>query len=106
MYTHDTRTIAPRLANAPSSTPTVNPSMSSAACSARSALRGDRAHLTEREVKLVEMLAEGRTTSSIGRELYLSETMVKQTLKYAFAVAGVSTRPALVAWAFRRGVIT
>ena len=75
------------------------------AASGRAALDGRRTRLSAREVELVRMLADGASRAEIGRAMYLSETMVKQMLRYAYTISGTNTQASLVAWAFRRGLI-
>jgi len=65
----------------------------------------DRPELTERERQVLSMIAEGRSTPEIGRELYLSPATVKTHLATLYDKLGVSERAAAVAEAMRRGLL-
>lgn len=75
------------------------------AVSARAALRGERTVPSEFEVAILTLVAEGYSSTQVARRLGVHEEKVKVHLKYLFAIAAVHSRPALVAWAFRRGFL-
>ncbi len=72
--------------------------------------RGESAHgrqqLTEREISVLELLAQGRGAAQIGRELSISVTTVKSHLQHIYDKLGVATGPAAVSQAIRRGLLT
>ncbi|WP_063062189.1 LuxR C-terminal-related transcriptional regulator [Nocardia sienata] len=56
-----------------------------------------RDRLTKREVQILEMMAQGRTNSSIAGELVISEGTVKQHVKHILRKLGVPNRAGAVA---------
>jgi len=54
-------------------------------------------HLTPREVQIAELVAQGKTNSEIGTELWITENSVKQALKRIFRKLKVSSRAEMVA---------
>jgi DNA-binding CsgD family transcriptional regulator len=74
--------------------------------SGRSALTGGRKEILPREKQILKMVAEGLYTKQIARRIGLGEEMVKTHMKYMFHITGTNSRSALVAWAFRTGVLT
>ena len=62
-------------------------------------------HLSERELQVVRLVAEGRTNAAIGRALAISEATVKTHLLHAFAKLGVTDRTAAVMAALDRGLL-
>lgn len=68
----------------------------------RSALPGA---LTDREGQVLRLVAAGLTNREIATELALSEKTVARHLSNIFTKAGVSSRAAAVAFAFRAGVV-
>lgn len=65
----------------------------------------ERASLTEREVEVLRMVAEGQSAAEIGRNLHLSATTVKSHLRSLYTKLEVGDRAAAVAEAMRRGMI-
>jgi len=61
--------------------------------------------LTEREVRVLTVVATGKPSKVIARELRMSEETVKSYLKTIFAKLGAATRTEAVAIAMRRGII-
>lgn len=67
--------------------------------------RAERALLTERELQVLRLVAEGESAAEIGGHLYLSPTTVKSHLRNLYAKLEVSDRAAAVAAAMRTGLI-
>ncbi len=65
----------------------------------------DRPGLSEREQQVLRLIAEGRSTPEMGKELYLSPATVKTHLATLYDKLGVSERAAAVAEAMRRGLL-
>jgi DNA-binding CsgD family transcriptional regulator len=74
----------------------------------------DRAHglgdeedsaLTEREIEVLRLVAEGRSSRRIAELLVISESTVKTHLTHVYTKLGVSDRAAAVAHAMRLGLI-
>lgn len=61
--------------------------------------------LTAREVGVLRLLADGLSAAHIGRELSISVTTVKSHLQHVYDKLGVSTGPAAVRQATRRGLL-
>ncbi|WP_368498877.1 response regulator [Herbiconiux sp. A18JL235] len=68
-------------------------------------LRAPQASLSPREIEVLELVAEGRTTQSIAAELFLGETTVKSHLAHIYTKLGVSSRTAAVSAARSRGIL-
>lgn len=62
-------------------------------------------HLTERDRKLLNALAEGKTNAEIAAEFYLAKQSVKNYLSRLYGRLGVGSRNEAVVWAIRNGVI-
>lgn len=62
-------------------------------------------NLTERQSKVLKMVADGETTKAIADNLFLSPATVKRELRHVFDVMGVSKRAHAVSEAKRRGLI-
>lgn len=61
--------------------------------------------LTEREVQVLELLAEGRANKQIARTLLVSEATVKSHLSHIYTKLGVDSRAGAVAKAIEQRVI-
>jgi DNA-binding NarL/FixJ family response regulator len=62
--------------------------------------------LTQRELEVLELIADGATNRGAGGRLRISEATVKTHLISIYAKLGVSDRAAAVAEAFNRGLLT
>jgi DNA-binding NarL/FixJ family response regulator len=70
---------------------------------ARAAL--ERARLTEREAEVLRLVALALSNAEIAGRLVVSEATVKTHVNHLISKLGVDGRPALVAWAWRHGVV-
>lgn len=61
--------------------------------------------LTEREVAVLELIAEGSSNREVGQTLYISEATVKTHLIHIYDKLGVDSRTAAVTAALRAGLI-
>lgn len=61
--------------------------------------------LSEREIEVVKLMAQGKSNKEIGSALFISEGTVKSHLKRIFGKLGVISRTEAVANATRRGLI-
>jgi two-component system nitrate/nitrite response regulator NarL len=61
--------------------------------------------ISEREQRILLLIADGRSAAEIGRTLHLSTGTVKTCLLRIYERFGVSERAAAVAAAMRRGLI-
>jgi two-component system nitrate/nitrite response regulator NarL len=61
--------------------------------------------LTDREMSILRLVATGRSTVEISRELHLSRSTVKTHLSHTYQKLGVSDRTAAVAVALRSGLL-
>jgi DNA-binding NarL/FixJ family response regulator len=61
--------------------------------------------LSERELEVLRLLAEGLDNNEIGLRLYLSPTTVKRHISSIFAKLGVSNRVQAAIWAVRAGLL-
>lgn len=61
--------------------------------------------LSERELQVLQLLAEGRTNKEIAARLYVSEATVKTHVENILRKLEVSDRTQAVAEAFRRGLV-
>jgi DNA-binding CsgD family transcriptional regulator/tetratricopeptide (TPR) repeat protein len=67
--------------------------------------RADRFGLTERELQVLRMIAEGKTNKVIARELSLSEKTVDRHVSNIFDKTDVSSRAAATAFAYEHKLI-
>ncbi len=67
--------------------------------------RGDPASLSDRELEVVELLAEGMTNAQIAEELELSPRTVKTHVQNLLSKLEAPDRTGVVARAFRLGII-
>jgi DNA-binding NarL/FixJ family response regulator len=65
---------------------------------------GSAVALTERELEIVRLLAEGGTNAEIGAELFISAGTVKNHVAAIQQKVGARNRVGIAAWAFRTGV--
>ncbi len=63
------------------------------------------AGLTEREVKVLKLLAEGLGTADVGRQLFLSERTVKNIVHDVTSRLNLRNRTHAVAYALKQGLI-
>ena len=76
-----------------------------AAAHSRAAALGRESPLTEREREVLRLVAQGRSSKAIGRQLFISERTVAQHLTAVFNKLGVNTRAQAVAVAAQRGLL-
>jgi DNA-binding NarL/FixJ family response regulator len=62
--------------------------------------------LSQRELEVLELIAQGSTNREAARQLFISEATVKTHLLHLYAKLGVNDRAAAVATAFSRGYLT
>jgi len=62
-------------------------------------------HLSDREIEILQLVAQGVNNKEISRELLVSESTVKAHMLHIFAKLGVGDRTAAVTTALRRGII-
>jgi ATP/maltotriose-dependent transcriptional regulator MalT len=65
----------------------------------------DGQQLTERELKVLTLVAAGSTNREAARTLFISEATVKTHLLHAYAKLGVRDRAAAVSEAYKRGLL-
>ncbi|MDX8031402.1 response regulator transcription factor [Lentzea sp. BCCO 10_0856] len=63
------------------------------------------APLSQRELEVLELIAQGATNREAGKRLFISETTVKTHLLHVYAKLGVNDRAAAVAAGFSRGYL-
>jgi DNA-binding NarL/FixJ family response regulator len=69
-------------------------------------LRGDPdSHVSEREIEILMLVAQGRSNREIARELHISDSTVKAHMLHIFDKLGVTDRTAAVTTALRQGII-
>ncbi len=64
-----------------------------------------RAYLSERELAILRLIADGVTTEKIANRLFLSEASVKRSVRLIFGKLGVRNRSAAVSEAYKRRLI-
>lgn len=72
---------------------------------AKLAQRVQEEPLTEREVQILKLLAEGKSNRAIGQALFITESTVKSHLKSLFIKLDVTSRAEAIALAAKRGLI-
>ena len=65
----------------------------------------DPISLTDREVEIVKLIAEGLTTKDIAEKLFLSFHTISTHRKNIFRKAGITNSSELVRYAVRRGLV-
>ena len=69
-------------------------------------LRGDtESHMSEREIEILRLVAQGHSNREIAREILVSESTVKAHMLHIFDKLGVTDRTAAVTTALRRGIM-
>ena len=68
--------------------------------------RGAPGGMTEREVEVLRLVAEGRSNADIAAALFLSQKTVARHLSNIFAKLDVSSRTAAAAYAHQHGLVT
>jgi two-component system nitrate/nitrite response regulator NarL len=61
--------------------------------------------LSEREIEVLALTAQGNTVMSVASELHVSKDTVKTHLRHAYAKLKVNSAPAAVAVAMRKGLV-
>ena len=61
--------------------------------------------LSEREVQVIRLLADGKTNRAIADELFISEKTVARHVSNIFDKVGVSSRSGATAWAFQHHLV-
>jgi DNA-binding NarL/FixJ family response regulator len=61
--------------------------------------------LSEREIEILQLVAQGLNNKAIAKELLISESTVKAHMLHIFEKLGVTDRTAAVTTALRRGII-
>jgi two-component system NarL family response regulator len=72
---------------------------------AKVAVRVQEQALTDREVQILGLLAEGKSNKAIAQALFISESTVKSHLKSLFAKLDATSRAEAIALAARRGLV-
>ena len=72
---------------------------------AKLALRVQEEALTDREVQILGLLAEGKSNKGIAQALFISESTVKSHLKSLFTKLDATSRAEAIAFAARRGLV-
>jgi DNA-binding NarL/FixJ family response regulator len=65
----------------------------------------DDVGLTEREMEVLRLVAQGASNREIAAALFISEKTTKNHLTHIFEKIGVSDRTQAALWAVRRGVV-
>jgi DNA-binding CsgD family transcriptional regulator len=60
--------------------------------------QGTGTPLTDRELTVVRLVAEGRTSAQIGRDLHISPNTVDSHVRKAYAKTGTHSRAQLTLW--------
>jgi len=70
------------------------------------ATRGsDTENLTVREIEVLQLIAQGKSNTEIGAEIYVTEATVKTHVRSIYRKIGARDRAQAVAYAFRNGII-
>ncbi len=64
-----------------------------------------RASLSERELTILRLIADGVTTREIASQLFLSQVTIKRNVRLIFDKLGVHNRSGAVSEAYKRGLI-
>ncbi|MCJ1697948.1 response regulator transcription factor [Rathayibacter caricis] len=68
-------------------------------------MRAPQISLSSREMQVLELVAAGRSNTSVAEELFVSETTVKSHLAHIFSKLGVNSRTAAVSAARQQGIL-
>ena len=69
-------------------------------------LRGDAdTHVSDREIEILMLVAQGQSNREIARQLHISDSTVKAHMLHIFDKLGVADRTAAVTTALKRGII-
>jgi DNA-binding NarL/FixJ family response regulator len=71
----------------------------------RLAIRQKRSELSEREIKVLQLLIKGRSNKEIGSALFVGEDTVKAQLKSLFVKLGVHDRTEAAIFAIQHGIL-
>lgn len=66
----------------------------------------DEVGLTDRELEVLRLVAQGASNREISTLLFISEKTTKNHLTHIFEKIGVSDRTQAALWAVRRGLVT
>lgn len=72
---------------------------------AKLAQRVQEEPLTDREVQILSLLAEGKSNRAIGQALFITESTVKSHMKSLFVKLDVTSRAEAIALAAKRGLV-
>ena len=64
-----------------------------------------QAYLSERELSILRLIADGVVTREIANQLFLSEASIKRSVRLTFEKLGVHNRSEAVSEAYKRGLI-
>jgi two-component system NarL family response regulator len=67
---------------------------------------GRRPELTGREIEILGLVGEGKTSKEIADQLYISENTVRNHVRNILDKLGMKSRFEAVNWAYREGLIT
>ena len=62
--------------------------------------------ISDRELEVLSLIAQGRSNREVAAELFISEATVKTHLLHVYGKLGVNDRAAAVAVGFQRGLLT
>ena len=65
----------------------------------------ERTHLSERELAILRLVANGVTTREVAKQLFLSEATVKRTLRLTFEKLGARNRSEAISEAYKRKIL-
>ncbi|MFC5495035.1 response regulator transcription factor [Nocardioides caricicola] len=86
--------------------PGPDPVVGSSTSEQRSHRLGTDVGLTPREMRILELIAQGLSNDQIAAQEFISINTVKSSIRVAYRKIDVHTRPQAVAWAVRHGVGT
>ncbi len=64
-----------------------------------------RSNLSERELAILRLIADGVTTKELANQLFLSQASIKRSISLTFEKLGVRNRSEAVSEAYKRGLI-